>query len=515
MKKSQYEFFQVSPMIVTSDKQPVLISRHDLTTINFWLCFAGVLLGVILFNARPVPSSNEYVYLLRLIPDFLPNDWTFSQAANEHWLFNLLFSFPARYISLEVVGWLGRVLVWTGCTIALIKLGRQFEISYFYIAVSIILWLAFPQGDLNVEWIFGGFEAKTAAYTCLLFSLYLFSIRKVIFPSILLGLCFSFHPAVGLWAILAIGCVLLLEKLPVKKLVTWAGLTGIFALPGVIPLVSEFSANSTLLDWQYMVLTVLPFHLDPFSFDKQDVLLLFVMLLFNTVALWNSPLPAVRFCTKFQVLLGVFFLFGIVLSLLEMYSSLRFMPMRLFPVFTRLFFVFSVFHFIPKVELCSNRVKLTVVAVAVIVLHNPLANSILISRDTLRSWTTPRSDLQQTYQWLSENTGKEALILAPPESKDVWYISKRAVVASYKYPSYNRISEWRERVADLTGNAQLAKGEEAYADVAAAFNQLSSEQIERLLEKYRPNYLISKGTYSYALVFQSGTYKVYKLPNRN
>ncbi|MGI8882704.1 MAG: hypothetical protein ACR2IA_00475, partial [Pyrinomonadaceae bacterium] len=72
--------------------------------LNFWLCFTFLFVAVLVFQGKPVPYSNEFVYLLRLTPNFLPNDWSFSQTANEHWLFNSLFSLPMRFFSLEIVG---------------------------------------------------------------------------------------------------------------------------------------------------------------------------------------------------------------------------------------------------------------------------------------------------------------------------------------------------------------------------------------------------------------------------
>ena len=195
---------------------------------DFWICFAFLFFAVFAFHGKTVPYSNEFVYLLRLDPNFLTNDWTFSRAAHEHWLFNFIFSFPARIFSFEIVGWLGRIAVWSLCLAAVVKLGKIWKISFRAIAVSVFLWLAFAQAIVNDEWIFGGFEAKTAAYACLLFALNGFAKRKIIAPSILLGLSFSFHPAVGLWAIPAIGLALLFEKIPTIDFVKVVGLTGIF-----------------------------------------------------------------------------------------------------------------------------------------------------------------------------------------------------------------------------------------------------------------------------------------------
>lgn len=59
------------------------------TTKQFWIYFVFLSAAVFAFHGKNVPYSNEFVYLLRLEPGFLPNDWTFSQTANEHWFSTL------------------------------------------------------------------------------------------------------------------------------------------------------------------------------------------------------------------------------------------------------------------------------------------------------------------------------------------------------------------------------------------------------------------------------------------
>lgn len=494
-------------------------STHDQTspaTLEFWLCFAAVFGVILALHARPVPFGNEYLYLLRLVPDFLPNDWTFSRPAYEHWFFNSIFSLPARFLSIEAVGWLGRLAAWTVCLLGLFRLGRLWGISYRAVAISIILWLAFPQAVVNLEWIFGGFEAKTIAYACLLFSLYFFANKFFVLPSILLGLSFSFHPAVGLWAIPAIGAALFLEQTRRRDLAVVLVVTALFSLPGAVPLALDplGAISSSYDDWRHLVQVALPFHLDLFQFSKGEMVLLFAMLVFNVAAMWKSPVFALRLLAKFQAVLGVFFLLGIALRAAEMYPLLRFMPMRLLPVFTPVFFMFTAFHLIPKVDSVASKLKLTAFAVAIVALQNPFVNSVPQLRQTVSAWRKSPTDLQRAYQWISENTENDALILSPPFDKESWYFSKRAVVVSYRYATQDRLPEWRERVADMTDNVPLPDGLAVYTEIDAAFNRLPAEKIENLRQKYGADCLISQNSYRYPVLFESGAYKVYRLPAR-
>ena len=481
---------------------------------NFWLCFAFLFLAIVLFHGKTVPFSNEFLYLLRLEPNFLSNDWTFSSPANEHWLFNFIFSFPARLFSLKAVGWLGRIAVWTLCLIAVIKLGRRWEISFWAIGVSIFLWLAFGQAVVNDEWIFGGFEAKTAAYVCLLFSLDEFSRRKIIVPSILLGLSFSFHPAVGLWAIAAIGLALLFEKIPTIDFVKVVGTTFVFSLLGLVPLLLEQSNSAAYSfdDWQYVVLYRVPWHLDLFQFSKSGMALIFVMLVFNCFALWKNESFALRFLLKFQVWLGAFFAFGLLLRWLELYPLLRFMPMRLFPVFTPLFFIFTVFYTLPRIVSRKYKIAVSLFAVLVVAALNPFGKGNNQVRETMQTWRAAPDDLQQAARWIAGNAPPDAVFIQPPQSREFWYLARRAGVGSFIYPTYDRLSEWRGRINDLTGNWRISKGEYANEEIETAYNKLSATQIERLKNKYGATHLVSRADYSYPVIYRTETYKVYQLP---
>ncbi len=482
--------------------------------LNFWLCFTFLFVAVLVFQGKPVPYSNEFVYLLRLTPNFLPNDWSFSQTANEHWLFNSLFSLPMRFFSLEIVGWTGRIGVWSFGLIALVKLGRRWEIPFWAIAAAIFLWLAFAQAVVNDEWIFGGFEAKTVAYVCLLFSLEEFSKSKIILPAILLGLSFSFHPAVGLWAIPAVGLALLFERIPTVDFVKLVGITALFSLFGLIPLFAEqtnATANS-FEDWEFIVLYRVPWHLDLFQFSKSGILLLYAMLVFNIAALWKSESFALRFLLKFQIALGAFFLFGFLLRWFELYPLLRLMPMRLFPVLTPLFFIFTAFNFVPRLASQKHKIIASLFVVAVVALLNPFGKGFNQIRETVRTQTAAPDDLRKTSGWIAANTPPDAMIIQPPHSREIWYFSQRANVVSFGYPTFNRLSEWRERVADLTGNLRISKGETAVEEIETAFNNLSAAQINDLKCKYAATHLVSRADYPFPVIFQTETYKVYQLP---
>jgi hypothetical protein len=333
-------------------------------------------------------------------------------------------------------------------------------------------------------------------------------------PSILLGLSFSFHPAIGLWAIPAIGLALLFEKIPRIDFLKLVGITFVFSLFGSLPLFAEQSGAGAYSfdDWQFVVLYRVPWHLDLFQFSKSGMILIYVTLAFNVWALWKSDDFALRFLLKFQIALGLFFLLGFLLRWLEIYPLLRFMPMRLFPVLTPLFFIYTVFYAVSRLAFKQKKIAVSMFAVLVIAALNPFGKGFNQIRETVRTWTTAPDDIQKTSVWLAKNTAINAVVIQPPNRRDFWYLSRRASVVSFAYPTYNRLGEWRARLSDLTGNLKISKGETASEEIETAYNQLSIDQIEQLKNKYAATHLVSRAVYSYPIIFETKTYKVYQLP---
>jgi len=491
-----------------------LLRSDGSSSAGFWLCFSFLCLGVIALHAKPVPFGNEFIYLMRLGPYAPVNDWSFAHAANEHWLFNLIFSIPANLVPLEVLGWAGRALVWILCLAGLIRLGQNWKIPYWSISFAVSFWLAIGQAVVNAEWMIGTFEAKTVAYACLLFALNYIASEKLTLGSILLGLSFSFHPAVGLWAIPAVGIALLAERVAIRDVAKVAGLTLLFALPGIVPLIGEQieAQPASYTDWQFIVIKHMPFHFDPFYFSTLGMALLGLMLIFNVIALRGTESFALRFLRSFQIAIAGFFLLGILLRALELYPLLRLMPMRLFPILTPLFFIFSAVYFLRKLDGPLRKAIALACVLVILGLLDPLDEGIGRLRELKASWVARPNDLEMSLRWIAKNTPPDSVILTSPIGKEFWYHSQRSQAVSYMYPRYDRLSEWRGRIGDLTANAPITDRASSRAEIETAFADLSAEQIEALQQKYSATYLVTTTDYSFPVAFRAETYKVYRLP---
>jgi hypothetical protein len=245
------------------------------------LAFFTVLLAIFVIHGHPVPSGNEYVYLLRLKTtwdsQFLAGDWSFSLGASEHFLFNHTIGLLTLFLPLEIVGWVGRVTCWSAIVFLLFGLGRHFGLGPWGVATAMLAWLGAGQSLLADEWMIGGFEAKCVAYVLLMTAVVLLLEQRKALSAILLGLSFSFHPAVGGWGGLAVVLSLIAVEASLRGVIKYAFFAACSAMPGFIALLRAVINGSptTTGDWAIAALVRMPHHLDPFSWHPRNYFVTF------------------------------------------------------------------------------------------------------------------------------------------------------------------------------------------------------------------------------------------------
>lgn len=461
-----------------------------------------IFVSVFLLVGKSVPFSNEPVYLLRLFStyhaDFLVGDLSFSTKGGEHWLFNHLFGLLTLIFNVSTVGWIGRIVCWTILTFALFNLAKHWKISALTVTISIIIWLAIGQTIVNDEWIFGGFEAKNIAYICLLFALDFFLRKRENIGSILLGLTFSFHPAVGLWAILAVGLAMILCRWEIKTIFRVVAITFLFSTIGIWSIWTENLSNSE--DWKFFVIERASPILNPFSWSIKSLVVLGLMFVFVML----SDLE--KFTKYFLFGLFCFFLLGFGLRFLEQWQLLCLMPLRLFPVFTPLFFFWTFFAVCKRKSFSTKSAFIALCAILLFfVFHNTIKLGFQQFSDTLQTWRAKPDGKTNAYLWLKENSPKDSQILSPIWDRNAWFYSERSQFVSFSYPPFENMTEWRLRVRKLVGEKTDSE------EIQVAYKQIPSQILDELADKYGVNYVISQADYSYPKVFEDQDWKVYKL----
>ncbi|MGI9056915.1 MAG: DUF6798 domain-containing protein [Pyrinomonadaceae bacterium] len=488
---------------------------------NFYLQFFALLGAVFVFVGKPVPYSNEFSYLLRLRkvydPNYLANDLTFSTPANEYWLFDHIFGLLTFFLSIEMIGWLGRIACWSILLFALMRLGKRWEIPLWMTSVSIFLWLYVGQAVIADEWMLGDFEAKCVAYICLIFALERFSDKQDAAAAILLGLSFAFHPVVGLWAIAAAVPALLICYRDLRQTLKVAIIAGAFSLIGAIPLLQMRSASvePTIENLKYFQLVKFPHHFDPFSWSRSAILLVFILMIFCLIVhaqIKNAKPP--KFLITFLTILGVFFVFGILARVFSLYEIMKYTPTRLFAVFIPLFF----FYYLSRAYHQNLIQKPFQIAVLLPVIILSLWNKIPLTgfyqmRSTYETWKQSPDDTADAFVWLKTNTERNAMIIAPPWRYDFWYLAERAEVVNFRKPIIADIGEWQNRLDDLTGKTAPENGFREDEELAKFYFGIDKETIDLLAAKYKADYFISESDYPYPVVYAKGKVKIFRLPS--
>jgi hypothetical protein len=503
---------------------------------------AALLPIVILVAGYPVPRLNEFYYLLRLDqawhPQLLANDWTFANGGSEHRVFNFLFGIPTLFLPLQAVGWAGRALSWILLLHSLYRIGARLGISRFAAGFSIAVWLAVKQAPISAEWIFGGFEAKGIAYALLFYAMERGMARKPGMAGLLMGLSFSIHPAVGLWGGLALTAALAVDGYARREMLTLMGLGFLASLPAAVPLLISMAGDtgSSREAWRFLLLAKMPFHFDPFTWDKRAILPLYLMLAAclpyvrsvrsrltarkegsasqpPASASAPRPLSPARQLAWFMAASGVCFTLGLLFRYTESYGLLKLMPFRVFAATCPLFFFFLMSHALAHWRLSPLPGAALVAAVlGAMGLGNPPGLLVDSAGAIKKVRSQPAGDYVETLRWIAGNTPASAIVAMPPWRQENGYWSRRAQVASFLFNPYDRLDEWEERLRAQVGDVPYAGMAEQNEAMRARYAALSEADVLRLRDRYHAEYIVTESTYPFRLLHAAGAWKAYRLP---
>ena len=479
-----------------------------------------------------VPSGNEFVYLLYLYkgwhPSFLATDWTFQEPTAGHAIFNYAAGWLTRLMPLEIAAWVGRLLCWFGAFAGLLRVGRHFKIPPWAVWIGIVLWLIEGQSLVTEEWMVGTFEAKCIAYICLLFAIDAVLTGKLLRAGVLCGVTFSFHSAVGMWAGMALG-VVVLTHYSIRQTIGFCVAVIVFSLPGLItslPLITgphSISASEA----EFLTTKALPDDFDTMIFPMRWMIAMGVMAVFAPVCAglrWKER--EFRMLVVFETTIAVFFFLGVLARLCNQFNLVELFPLRVFAVFAMLFFFWQWAMSIQREP--TAKVMITAVVVVLLILPNPavrlwqmisshipgLHQSALGQPDGDRS--DDDTDFQAGAKWIAHHAGLTDVVIAPPWHNDGFYCIRRPLIANWHAPRYDAITEWKARLESLVGdvshlNLRDPDNTEMDSSARAHYAHLSTQDIDQIRQHYGGNWLLTIGKYPYDQAFYAGNYVVYRL----
>lgn len=515
---------------------PVDDSRSEFRDIapNTWprweyaVATAAVVVICVLRVGLPVPSGNELTYLMGLQhyadPSYLPGDWTFGSGFDEHFIWLRVFAPLANLFGIEVLGWAGRLVLWTSVVVLLVWIGRQLGARPMFTGLAVVLWLGLDQSmGVGASRIVSGFEPSTVAYPILLGAMVLALSRKVEFALLAGGLAFSFHPGIGLWGSGALALTLL--TIPDTRSKAWRSiwLLIVGALPGAVPQVLSLTrSNLTPDDAAFLALQRVPHHVDPFSFGQRGPLLLVLMLAFNLLLHWRlrEEFPQ-RLLGWIQVFALVPVLLGIVARLLGQTWFLILFPFRLLPVLVPALFMINLGALLSRRQLAllwpggrgaaQDRLRGVfglAAAAGALVLWNPIVGLATDISENLEIWQAADTDAEIALAWVATGTPADGVVLGPPAREDLFYLTERSQYVSWEAIPYDRVPEWRRRLESVMppgfvpAATQGREWEEQFAEL----------QLERLLSLTpRVDYVITTADYDLPVMFTKGAWTVYRV----
>jgi hypothetical protein len=233
----------------------------------------------------------------------------------------------------------------------------------------------------------------------------------------------------------------------------------------------------------------------------------------------NRRNASIRFLFFFQLALFLFFLLGFLFRAADWYQALKLYPHRLFPIFVVMFFFLALLHAYRNWPTLRFRSSLALGALVTLpgLAGNPVAVFVDELRESYLRWHVQHDEILKTFRWIAANTPNGSIAILPPWREDSWYYAERGQIACWRHPRVDRLSEWRERMLAMVGNAINAREQQTleiptfYREMEKAYNDLTARDIMHIVQRYGGDYLVSKASYPFAVLYDTGTYKVYAI----
>ena len=469
--------------------------------------------------------NNEALYLLAAWkwwrPEFLAGDWTYLVPWREHALFNATAGLRSLPLSLDVFKWVLRLVGWFAVYAGLLRLFRRLGIGWLAAVLAIIAWQVGGEAFVGGEWVIGGTEAKVPAYAALFFALERFLERRWLAGGLLLGLCFSLHPAVGVGAGIGVAAALLVDRAPLAALARAAIGTVIASIPGLVASLglSRAAGAGGRPDWELVIRSRLPHHLDPYAFPWWGLIQVACFLVLLVLLVWRwRPGRETRMIGGFLAGAALFFAAGVGARALEAWALLQLYPFRILPLLLPPFVV----GFLLDGALRRDGLPRTRRAVAIATVG---ALAILLGRGDryVRGTPVPHPraaptrpppdprDALAVAHWVAANSAPDAVVLGAPSSKRAFWDYRRAQVVNWHALRYDRMHEWRERMEALAGPLPMDRPL-SNAQIEDRFAALPGDSLLALASRYGATLLVSRTAYPLPTRFSSGEIRVYQLP---
>lgn len=452
----------------------------------------GMCLAYSLLRA-PIPGPNEPHYLAKA-RHFWDADWCagdlFLESSNPHAVFYALIGWLPSLVGFETAALIGRVLATLLLAIGWQCLAAGLRLSSLATAVSMGLLLTFQAlGNLSGEWLIGGVESKTFSYALAFLGWGLMMNGRTLSGAACLGGCFSLHPVIGGWVLLATIVAVVMQSIgsvrgsssaatrSIVPCLAAGGMTLLGMSPGLVaswPIIKEGSSPQADL---LQVGDRLTHHLDPLAFHVEAWRYYALLLVIGGLATWIVRLQITRLNTAStdqrtaaNVLMWwivaaslAFAVAGIAIAWgerpFEKMSGaewraglLKFYPFRLvdvlLPAWTALEVGLAIGLAVPQAANALARIR--EIAIALVAVAVPLLVTWRMpypDRPASRMTAEREADWREVCGWVRDHTPSDALLWTADARWAVKWHAERAEYVNYKDCPQDAagIEEWLSR----------------------------------------------------------------------
>jgi len=484
-----------------------------------------------------LPLAKQFVD-----PGWIPGDWYLNQPPGYRLLFDLIFGNLIQgwgFLAGSIIGRLGCYVV---LSLGLVLIGRTLGLKLPWLLLAIAL-LVYPldQSAIAHESIFGGLEAKSAAYGFVLLALWLLLKGHFRWMALMLGVATSFHVLVGGWAFLAMVAWLIRTRKQHLKSIWHLGAIGLiyvaasaFAIPAVLQqLLTPTPASPVSPSFIYVFLR-LPHHLNPLSWNMWSLMRLPIYLVVLAVCVRilarqhsekDTDLYQTRLALfEFTLLSLVPFGLGMVVAFFDHQGSiLQFYPFRLGDVMLPLTTCLMVSCVLQQsVSLQKQRI-LSLACVGILTLVCTIQSVTLVKQiKALDDFPSVNADFKALCSWIRTQTPANATILSPPATLvEFSWLTERPTIVKYKLLPQNKagLLSWYERLSDLSGgtfpqlsdNSSRSRRKGVENILTQGYRHLSTAKVKALMTKYNASYVLTDTNHRLHLpiAYKNQRYRLY------
>jgi len=487
-----------------------------------------------------IPNEVDFLPFARQFwePNWLQNDWYLNLGNTYRNLLSMIIGPLVSWLGFDMGRYVGRFLVYLFLSVAVYDFFKSIR-SNLVIGLVVLYIFLIHQSIIAGEWIVGGVDTKTVAYSIVILSWAALIRKRYLSVFVFLGAALSFHPLVGIYAVYCSVLAVLVNKawrsdwrIVTKK--SWPFfITGIYGIWSITSSQFQSSYMDSNTAWWIYTEYRLPHHLIPASWGYGywiDGFTIAVLLLGAVFLIAKSD--NLRYLAAYALASVSLFIVGLVIYALGEVDLLRFYWFR-FPdvvvpfmsliisglVIQNLFKILGTKiltlpddNFFQKMYRSEYASKTAALAVVLVIFT---AASVAVF-DRIQSEVHSHSPIREMEFWIAGNTPKDSVFLVNPRIEDFYIYAERPVFVTFKHfpQSAPEIEEWHERIKLCNGNRTPQKmGFDSLDEIETSFYNLDEEAIRHIAKTYGMNYYLGLPSQNlpFRLVHSDGQFALYEI----